>query len=191
MHLRELRKQDAPLMLEWMHDESVVHDLQTDFASKTIEDCENFIDDSLLDAHNVHLAIADEMDIYQGTVSLKNIFDGTAEFAITIRSTAMGSGIAAEAMKKIIEVGFEEEELDSIYWCVSPDNKRAIRFYDKNGYHRVSPDALNIRGGVQRSTDSRILLVSRHKRGKGEQNLRIKSRNIKLNTDFLFLHSAA
>ena len=147
MHLRELRKQDVPLMLEWMHDESIAHDLQTDFASKTIEDCEKFIDDSLLDAHNLHLAIADESDIYQGTVSLKNIFDRNAEFAITIRSCAMGKGIAVVAMKKIIEVGFEEKGLDSIYWCVSPDNKRAIRFYDKNGYHRVSPDALNIRGG--------------------------------------------
>ena len=191
MHLRELRNQDAPLMLEWMHDESVVKDLQTDFTSKTLEDCEKFIANSLLERHNLHLAIADDEDVYQGTVSLKNIINGTAEFAITIRASAMGSGIAAEAMKKILEVGFEKNELRTIYWCVSPENKRAVRFYDKNGYRRVDSVTLNIRGGVQRITDSRVLLVSHHKRGKEERNLRIKSRNKKLNTDILFLHSVA
>ena len=36
MRLRKLQLKDAPLMLEWMHDESVVHDLHTDFASKSI-----------------------------------------------------------------------------------------------------------------------------------------------------------
>ena len=73
MYLRKLKKNDAILMLEWMHDSSVVESLQTDFTSKTIEDCEKFIEDSLLDAHNLHFAIADEFDVYQGTVSLKNI----------------------------------------------------------------------------------------------------------------------
>ena len=190
MLLRKLKTEDAPFMLEWMHDESVVEILQTNFASKTLAGCELFIQDSQVDSANLHMAIVDENDEYMGTVSLKNIADGSAEFAITIRKTVMGTGISRLAMKKIIEVGLEEKGLDSIYWCVSPENKRAVRFYDKNGYHRVSPDTLNI-GGVQRSTDSRILLVSHHKRGKGEQNLRIQSRNIKLNTDFLFLHSAA
>ena len=36
MKLRKLELKDAPLMLEWMHDETVVEDLHTDFASKTI-----------------------------------------------------------------------------------------------------------------------------------------------------------
>lgn len=147
MRLRELRKQDAPLMLEWMHDESVVKDLQTDFTSKTLEDSEKFIEASLLDRHNLHLAIVDETDVYQGTVSLKNIEDDKAEFAITIRASAMGRGFSAYAMNRIVEIGFEEKGLDSIYWCVSPQNRRAIRFYDKNGYRRVSPDTLNIPGG--------------------------------------------
>ena len=43
MNLRKLEIKDAPLMLEWMHDKSVVEDLRTNFLTKTIEDCENFI----------------------------------------------------------------------------------------------------------------------------------------------------
>lgn len=151
MYLRKLRKQDAPLMLEWMHDSSVTKDLQTNFESKTIEDCIKFIENSLLDDHNLHLAISDESDTYQGTVSLKNICNGTAEFAITVRTSAMGRGIAAEAMDIIIELAFEERGLKAVYWCVSPNNTRAVRFYDKNGYCRVSSDTLNIRGGYSES----------------------------------------
>lgn len=167
MHLRELRIQDAPLMLEWMHDDSVVHDLKTDFASKTLKDCERFIEDSLLDTHNLHLAVADESDNYLGTVSLKNICNNAAEFAITIRPSAMGLGIAAEAMRMIIEIGFEND-LNYIYWCVSPDNKRAVRFYDKNRYCRVSPDALNIvlRGYSEEQIQEYYwYLIAREKKG--------------------------
>lgn len=46
MKLRKLEMKDAPLMLEWMHDKSVVENMQADFASFTIENCENFIANS-------------------------------------------------------------------------------------------------------------------------------------------------
>ena len=146
MHLRRLELRDAPLMLEWMHDPSVVEHLHANFLSKTAEDCERFIANSHADETNLHLAIADESDVYQGTVSLKDIHDGTAEFAITIRAAAMGKGVSAAAMKEIIRIGFEETGLNSVFWCVSPENKRAVRFYEKNGYVRVPPGRLSIRG---------------------------------------------
>ena len=146
IRLRALEPKDAPLMLEWMHDPSVVEHLHANFLSKTPEDCERFIANSRTDEHNLHLAIADESDVYQGTVSLKDIHDGTAEFAITIRASAMGKGISRAAMAEIIRIGFEEKNLDSVFWCVSPENKRAVRFYDKNGYHRVPHERLSIRG---------------------------------------------
>lgn len=133
-------------MLEWMHDQSVVKFFKLDFASMTLDDCERFIDDSLQDDRNTHLAITDESDVYLGTVSLKNITDESAELAISIRSVVMGQGVAAEAMEKIIEIGFDEKHLKFIYWCVSPENIRAVRFYDKNCYCRVSPDSLKIEG---------------------------------------------
>lgn len=146
MHLRRLELRDAPLMLEWMHDPSVVEHLHANFLSKTEEDCKRFIANSRTDEANLHLAIADGADVYQGTVSLKDIHNGTAEFAITIRASAMGKGVSAAAMKEIIRIGFEEKGLNSVFWCVSPENKRAVRFYDKNGYVRVPPERLPIRG---------------------------------------------
>lgn len=137
MRLRKLEKKDAPLMLEWMHDKDVVAKLQTDFAKKTIGDCEKFISESQQSRKNIHLAIADDKDEYMGTVSLKNIESEMAEFAITVRRNAMGKGFSKFAMEKMIEFGINELRLKCIYWCVSPENVRAVRFYDKNGYNRI------------------------------------------------------
>ena len=143
MRLRKLEQKDAPLMYEWMQDPSVVRDLQTKFLAKTLEDCRRFIDMSHTDQHNRHLAVVSDEDEYMGTVSLKNIHADRAEFAITVRSSAMGKGYAKYAMMKMIEKGFFEMGLSAIYWCVSPDNHRAIRFYEKGGFARVRPEFIN------------------------------------------------
>lgn len=140
--LRKLELKDAPLMWEWMQDEDVVGNLQTDFKSKTIDDCEKFIISSWNDDKNVNLAIVDENDEYMGTVSLKNITSEAAEFAITIRKKAMGKGYSQYAMKEILRMGIEEMGLKQIYWCVSRKNVRAVRFYDKNGYERIAVERL-------------------------------------------------
>ena len=72
-----------------------------------------------------------------GTVSLKHIEDGSAEFAITVRAEAMGKGYSWFGMESIIEKAFNEYDLESVYWCVSRDNERAVRFYDKHNFHEA------------------------------------------------------
>lgn len=137
MYLRELELRDAPLMLSWMHDKSVTKDLHSNFAVKTIEDCENFIRNSWEDKDNLNLAIASDADEYMGTVSLKHIEDGSAEFAITVRAEAMHHGYSWFGMERIIEKAFDVLGLDCVYWCVSRNNKRAVRFYDKHNFHEA------------------------------------------------------
>lgn len=139
MKLRKLEIKDAPLMLEWMHNDNVVENLGADFKSKRIEDCEKFIENSISSTTNLHMAVVDDNDVYMGTVSLKSIDreTGTAEFAIAVRQQAMGKGFSSYAMKEIIKIGFEKLNLNAIYWCVLKENKRAVRFYDKNGYERT------------------------------------------------------
>ncbi len=144
MKLRNLEQKDAPLMLEWMHDDEVVRHLGTNFKEKTIDDCGRFIDGAQDKTENLHLAIVDENDDYMGTVSLKHIGQECAEFAITVRGNAMGKGYARYAMEEILNYGLRELKLNAIYWCVSPENKRAVRFYDKNGYTRTVEIPLRI-----------------------------------------------
>lgn len=136
MRLRKLELKDAPLMLEWMHDDSVVCFMGINFLEKSLLDCEIFVRASQFDDKNVHRAIVDDNDIYMGTVSLKNIDHDkkSAEFAITVRKSAMGKGYSKFGMSEIIRIGFEQFDLETIYWYVSKKNSRAIRFYEKNGY---------------------------------------------------------
>ena len=137
MKLRNLLEKDAPLMLVWMHDKTVTEKLRSDFASKTLKDCEAFIKSSWDDKDSIHLAIASDEDEYMGTVSLKNIEDNSAEFAIVVRQEAMGKGYSWFGMESILEKAFDELGLESVYWCVSRENYRALRFYDKHNFHEV------------------------------------------------------
>lgn len=145
MRLRKLEQKDAPFMLEWMHDLAVIGNMQADFTNKTLADCVNFINLSQTSIDNLHLAIVDDDDCYMGTVSLKNIDKSSAEFAIAIRKIAMGKGFSSFAMSEIIKIGLGVLNLKCIYWCVSPENKRAIRFYDKNGYNRTEFEKLEVK----------------------------------------------
>ncbi len=154
MHIRNLEISDAPLILAWMHDDSVVHDLNTNFASKSLADCESFIQTSQVVADNMHLAIASDSGEYMGTVSLKHIDRdaGNAEFAITVRKESMGHGYAWFGMKSIIKKAFDELGLSCVYWCVSGKNTRAVRFYEKHNFHEtldISEDILERYSGVE------------------------------------------
>lgn len=139
MKLRKLENKDASFMLEWMHDDVVVRFMGANFAKKTMLDCEKFIEDSKNIKDDIHMAIVDDNDEYMGNVSLKHINRDIkmAEFAITIRKVAMGKGYSSYGMKEMIRIGFEELKLEKIIWCVSKLNKRAVRFYEKNGYERI------------------------------------------------------
>lgn len=139
MKLRKLLSKDAPLMIEWMHDDSVVHYLRGNFTYKNEEDCIRFIEEAEDTSINIHMAIVNEIDEYMGTVSLKNIQCKAAEFAIVLRKCAMGKGYASYAMKEIMEYGHKICGIDNIYWCVNPDNGRAVQFYEKNNYRRCDP----------------------------------------------------
>lgn len=144
MRLRMLEKKDAPLMLKWMHDMSVVGDLKADFTKKTLTDCEAFIQESKNTGENLHLAVVNDEDEYMGTVSLKHINGVSAEFGIVVSKAAMGQGYSGYAMQEILRIAFEEMRLSAVFWCVSSKNKRAVRFYDKNGYQRVDSRFLDV-----------------------------------------------
>lgn len=143
--LRRLEKKDIPFMLEWMHDKTVVKNLQADFANRTLEDCKKFIENSI-NNENINLAIVNNNDEYMGTVSLKHIGDTSAEFAIVVRKNAMGKGYSIYALQEIVRYAFDNIKLKKVYWCVSPENIRALRFYDKHGFSKMDNSYLSFPG---------------------------------------------
>lgn len=134
--LRELKADDASGMLEWMHDASIANVFTQRFQDVTREDALAFIQSSGADSSMLHLAIVDENDEYMGTVSLKNIdmHDLNAEYAISTRAKAHGTGLARKATQSILAVAFEDLGLNKVYLNVKCTNERAVAFYRKVGF---------------------------------------------------------
>ena len=134
--LRSLEKKDAPFMLEWMKDSSIACYFRFDATLMTLTDCEKFIASAQNDKKSIHFAIVDSFDEYLGTISLKNIDNEKkeAEYAISTRKKAHGTGVALIATQEILRIAFEELGLKKVYLNVLPENKRANAFYIKAGF---------------------------------------------------------
>lgn len=139
--IRKITEEDADDMLEWMHDLDVVECLNSNFVDKTKQDCIDFIKRSNENAKEKHFAVTNNNNDYLGTISLKNIDlnKKEAEMAIVLRKCAMGKGYANISIKELFEYGNSKFGIKTFYWYVKPDNLRAIRFYDKNGYKKCKP----------------------------------------------------
>ena len=150
IHLRNLKSKDAPLMLEWMQDLSIACFFRFDASSMTAEDCERFISSTDSEINSKHYAIVNDEDEYLGTISLKNIDKQKreAEYAISTRKKAHGTGAAMSATKEILRVAFEEMHLQRVYLNVLKENGRANAFYQKVGFQfdHCEKQAIEING---------------------------------------------
>lgn len=139
MILRQLCLKDTDGMLEWMKNPHNQKGLQRDFSKMTENDVINFIKKSweLFENGSArHYAITDDEDTYLGTISLKDIDleSKKAEYAISLREMAKGTGVSVLATKRLLEIAFKELNLNRVYLYVLTDNERAIRLYQKCGF---------------------------------------------------------
>lgn len=136
MKLRHLEIKDAPYMLEWMKDEHITANFQTDFSSMTLDKVVSFIESSTINNHDLHFAVANDEDEYLGTISLKHIdlVHKKAEYAVCLRAKAQGTNAASFATLSLFEYAFEILGLHRIYLNVYTDNLRANAFYKKIGF---------------------------------------------------------
>lgn len=137
--LRVLQKADAQGMLEWMHDKDINCFFRFDAENMTEEKAFKFIEDSIKDIEerkSYNFAITDTKNQYLGTISLKDVdWDARiAEYAISLRKSAQGRGIATIATKKLFEIAFEKLRLNRIFLNVLSENKKAIHMYEKCGF---------------------------------------------------------
>lgn len=135
IRLRKLQEKDIEGMLEWMHNPRINCFFRFDAANMNYEKALEFV--SKESTENRHFAIVDEQDEYIGTISLKEIDfqHRKAEYAISMREKWHGTGVAKEATEMLLSYAFEELNLHRIYLNVLSDNIRAIKFYEKCGFH--------------------------------------------------------
>ena len=139
VRLRKLQSKDRIGMLEWMHDIDTAKYFRDDMLAKTEQDVLKFIEQADLAPQNgksVHYAIVEETDMYLGTISLKsiNFQDRNAEYAISLRRAAQGKKIAYVATKELLDIAFNQFDLERVYLNVLSKNERAIRLYEKCGF---------------------------------------------------------
>ena len=155
--LRELRKDDAEPMLDWMHDPVSQRGFQRDIIHTTLEEAEKFcidakLPDSIKEGISCHFAIADyDTDEYFGTVSLKDISirHSHGEYAIALCPKARGRGIAGAATLLLLDKAFSEYRLNRVFLSVLPDNESAIRLYEKCGFKYEGSFRRHIRRGEE------------------------------------------
>ena len=151
--LRYLKEKDAAGMLEWMHAEETKKIFQKDMSSMTEDNVLSFIrrsgKDTTADGF-IHYAVVNEEDEYLGTISLKDIdqVNKCAEYAVSFRKCAQGTGAASFATNEILRIAFEEIGLHRVYLNVLTGNLRANAFYKKMGfvYEGTSEDSLFLNG---------------------------------------------
>jgi len=136
LHLRPLQEKDIPGMLEWMKDPAVNLFFHFDPAAVTAETAAAFVRAAQDTSADLHLACADDSGEYLGTISLKHIdrTNRNAEYAVSFRRCAQGTGAAAFATREILRRAFEAEGLEKVYLNVLAENTRARHFYEKNGF---------------------------------------------------------
>ena len=151
IHLRCLEPKDAPGMLEWMTDPKITQFFRFDASKVTEESCLAFIAGASHQENCRHWAIANENDTYLGTISLKEITATDAEYAISTRSCAHGTGAAMEATRQVLAIAIKELGLSRVYLNVLADNGRANAFYIKAGFRfaHTEKDAVAIRGEMK------------------------------------------
>jgi diamine N-acetyltransferase len=144
--LRPLQPHDAERMLEWLQDEQVTRYMRIGGKDTTLLSVKRFIEKAQIENVDLHRAVVDDADVYYGTVSLKNISDGRAEYAICLHKDAAGIGIAQQATKQILEIAFNERALHTVYLNVLADNEKAVSFYTKYGFAYTHCDMQHFKG---------------------------------------------
>lgn len=86
--------------------------------------------------NSICYAILGEQEEFVGVVELFNISwkNRRAELSITIKPSIRGKGYGYKAIKKILEIGFEDYGINRIWLRVLETNKKAISLYEKLGF---------------------------------------------------------
>lgn len=148
--LRPLMEKDAERMVEMMQDAQTTQYLQIGGPDYTRDTALRFIASTADESGSVHRAVVDADDVYQGTVSLKNLdmVKKEAEYAISMHPQAQGKGAAKAASAGIVELAWSLG-LERVYLNVLAQNERANRFYQKFGFRYTHSTDFDFHGNKE------------------------------------------
>lgn len=139
--IRPLEKRDALTSWKWRNDNEIwkfTGSKPDILVNQEIET--NWIERALKDSTSRRFAITVD-DEYIGNIQLTNITSKDAEFHIFIgNKNYWGKGISFSATQQIIRYANNFLKLESLYLFVKPNNKAAIKLYERTGFIKVSDE---------------------------------------------------
>lgn len=158
IRLRPPEEEDLTQFVEWLSNPEMRNYLTIRYISQALEKewFKQLIPDTAGGAPGrLHFVIETREELQPiGVISLEGINwrDRTAEVGITVGDTDFwGRGYGTDAMRTLLDVGFHWFNLHRIFLRVIADNERAVRSYEKCGFHHEGRlrQAVFINGGYK------------------------------------------
>lgn len=105
----------------------------------TYEEELNWVNEKLLENAYVFSMIEKSTGEYIGNIEIMNINNNIGEIGIAITSNKQNKHYGTESMRRIIEYGYNELNLDGFELNVYSTNSRAIHCYKKVGFINIGP----------------------------------------------------
>ena len=140
LNLRPLKKDDLEEIMKWINDIEVTKHLSSiNFPVSRLQE-EKYLEKMMnKNDKQKHLVIETKEGNYIGQITLDNINwkNRNAELGIVIgKKEYWDKGYGTEAIKMLLNYGFNQMNLYNIYLWVFNYNKRGIRCYEKCGFKR-------------------------------------------------------
>ena len=135
MYLRELKVNDE----NKKYIQEIINEAEgcVSYHFTDLQSCFYNVDNTIVKEKGNIYVIKSDTDEFMGIVSLRHVEDYTGEIELAVINSAKGKGYAWFGMEAIIQKAFNEFGLESVYWCVSRFNPRAVRFFDKHNFHEA------------------------------------------------------
>ena len=109
----------------------------------TVEEERAFIQSKIYEKATMYSMIERKSGDFIGNIEFMDVKDSTAELGIAITASKQSLGYGVEAIRRLLQYGFNTLGLDRVFLKVYPENKRAIHVYEKCGfviYHCTDED---------------------------------------------------
>lgn len=137
LYLRLLSEDDLNDRVNWINDRDNIKTLLFDWPT-SIEKTKKWFSNSLMDKSKINFSIVDlNKDVLIGMTGFIQIdyVNRNAQFYITIgNKNFRGLGLSKEVISMVLEYGFLELALEKIYLYTLPNNQKARRIYELNGF---------------------------------------------------------
>ena len=142
-------------MYEWIQEDAIKMYYTEDISKSSKKEVYQYVANGIESNDYKRFAIVSDGDEYMGIASLKyvDVEKGYAQIFVAVRKAAMARGYSWFAVCELLRIAFEEMNLESVYWCISHENVRAVRFCDKHFLKRIIDVPLDIKSKYANRND--------------------------------------